>query len=151
MPGRPFIFPPLSRFVALIVVATGMLAGGCSHYQLGIGGTPTFHTLYVEPAANKTTLPQAREIVSTRIREAFLRDGRVALANSAEEADATLTVTIMDYHRDVAAVREGDTGLARKFDLTLGDHPLLRRIWRAAYIIPPAATLGRSAFQSSSC
>lgn len=93
---------------------------GCSHYQLGAGGTPAFHTLYVAPVANKTMLPQAREIVTTRVREAFARDGRVALASSASEADATLTIVIMDYHRDVAAAREGDTGLARKFDLTLG-------------------------------
>jgi hypothetical protein len=102
-------------------------AAGCSHYQLGTGATASFHTLYVEPVANKTTLPQAREIVTTRVREAFARDGRIALANSASEADATLTIAIVDYHRNVAAVREGDTGLARKFDLTLGVDCTLRR------------------------
>ena len=42
------------------------------------------------------------------------------LANSAGGADATLHVVINDYHREVAAVREGDTGLARKFNVTLG-------------------------------
>jgi len=29
-------------------------------------------------------------------------------------------VAINDYHRDIAAVREGDTGLARKFNVSLG-------------------------------
>jgi hypothetical protein len=100
---------------------------GCSHYQLGTGATPTFHTLYVEPVGNKTMLPQAREIVSTRLREAFARDGRVAIVNSPTEADATLTVVIADFHRDIAAAREGDTGLARKFDLTLGVDCTLRQ------------------------
>ena len=107
-------------FLALCLSAFMGSSLGCAHYRLGSGGVPSFRTLYVEPVANKTMLPHAREIVTTRLREAFARDGRVALANSASEAEATLVVTIADYHRDVAAVREGDTGLARKFDLTLG-------------------------------
>jgi hypothetical protein len=97
------------------------LGASCSHYQLGTGaeGKLAFHTLYVAPVENKTLLPQAREIVSTQIREVVARDARISLANSAESADATLTVVITDYHRDVATVREGDTGLARKFNLNL--------------------------------
>jgi hypothetical protein len=112
---------------ALWLLASLLWIAGCSHYQLGTGAMPGFRTLYVAPVANRTTLPQAREIVSTRIREAFARDGRVTLANSPAEADATLTVVIADFHRDVAAVREGDTGLARKFDLTLGVDCTLRQ------------------------
>lgn len=111
----------------LFVAAASLWLSGCAHYRLGTGSTPAFHTLYVEAVANKTMLPQAREIVSTQIRTAFLRDGRVTLVNSASEADATLSVTLVDYHRDVAAVREGDTGLARKFDLTLGVDCTLRQ------------------------
>jgi hypothetical protein len=95
-------------------------ANGCANYQLGTEGKLSFSTLYVEPVENKTTLPQSRAILSTQIREAFAKDGRVTLVNSAAEADATLHVTIRDYHRDVASVRESDTGLARKFTLTLG-------------------------------
>ena len=97
-----------------------LLAAGCAHYQLGTGAAPSFHTLYVEPAANKTMLPQAQAIVSTRLRETFARDGRISLANSPAGAEATLSVTIVDYRREIAAVREGDTGLARKFNITLG-------------------------------
>ncbi len=59
-------------------------------------------------------------MLSTRLRETFARDGRVALTNSASAADATLTVVINLYQREVAVVREGDTGLARKFNVTLG-------------------------------
>lgn len=92
----------------------------CAHYQLGTGGKVAFQTLYVEPVANKTLLPQSQPIVSTRVRESFARDGRVTLASSAGNADATLTVVINDYHREIAAVREDDTGLARKFNVTLG-------------------------------
>ncbi|MGH7959229.1 MAG: LPS assembly lipoprotein LptE, partial [Opitutaceae bacterium] len=76
--------------------------------------------LYVEPVANKTLVPQSQPLLSTRLRETFARDARVQLTNSAAGADATLVVVINDYHRDIAAVREGDTGLARKFNITLG-------------------------------
>jgi len=99
---------------------------GCSHYQLGTEGKPGFTTLFVEPVTNKTLLPQAQTIVSTQLRQAFITDARVTLVNSAAEADATLSVTINDYHRDVTAAREDDTGLARKFSLTLGTVCTLR-------------------------
>ena len=98
-----------------------MVAGltGCAQYQLGTSAEVSFKTLYVAPVESGTLLPQARAIVSTQIREAFARDGRVTLVNSAGEADATLHVTLRDYRRDVASVLESDTGLARKFILTL--------------------------------
>ena len=103
-----------------------LIAAGCSHYQLGTDSTPSFRTLYVEPIANKTLLPQSQPLVTTRLREGFARDPRVQITNSAAGADATLVVVIDDYHRDIAAVREGDTGLARKFNVTLGATCTLR-------------------------
>ncbi len=111
-------------FVGLLAAA--LCFAGCAHYQLGTDAKPGFTTLYVEPASNKTLLPQAQAIVSTQLREAFLHDGRVTLVNSAEEADATLRVVIHDFHRDVTAAREDDTGLARKFALTLTTECTLR-------------------------
>jgi len=99
---------------------------GCAHYQLGTEGKLAFTTLYVEPVENKTTLPQARAIVGTQLRDVFEQDGRVTLVNSPENADATLSVVIRDYHRDIASLSERDTGLARKFTLTLGAACTLR-------------------------
>ena len=64
-------------------------------------------------------MPQAQVAVGTQLRDALSKDGRVSLVNSPEAADATLEVVITGYHRDVAAVREVDTGLASKFSLTL--------------------------------
>ena len=126
MPPRPSAVAPSLLGRALLGAVVFVLAG-CSHYRLGTGPAPSFHTLYVAPVANRTMLPQARETVTSQIRTAFARDSRVALANSAAEADATLEVTIVDFHRDVAAVREGDTGLARKFDLIVGADCTLRQ------------------------
>ncbi|MEO5958927.1 MAG: LPS assembly lipoprotein LptE [Opitutaceae bacterium] len=106
-------------FVLLLPLVV-LLSAGCAHYRLGTEAKLTFRTLYIEPVANKTMLPQARALLSTQLRETFLRDHRVELVNSPAAADATLSVTIVDFHRDPTAVREGDTGLARKFNLILG-------------------------------
>jgi hypothetical protein len=101
-----------------------MLAG-CSNYQLGSGGTPSFRTLSVDPVANKTLLPQSQPLLSTQLREKFARDGRVQLVTSGP-ADATLIVVISEFRREIATVREDDTGLARKFNVTLGATCTLR-------------------------
>lgn len=104
-----------------ILAAIGFLSlTGCANYQLGTGSALSFRTLYVEPVANKTMLPQSQALVSTRVRETFARDGRVQLTNSSAGTDATLTIVLNEYRRDIAAVREDDTGLARKFNVTLG-------------------------------
>ena len=105
--------------VALLTILCALALAGCSHYQLGTGSQVSFRTLYVGPVENKTLLPQASALLTTQLRETFLRDGRVSLVNSPAHADATLTVVVRDYHREVAAVREGDTGLARKFNVVL--------------------------------
>ena len=108
-----------SRLLVPGFLAGLLCLGGCAHYQLGTEGKLAFATLEVTPVANQTLLPQAQAIVSTQLRHAFLRDGRVALVNSTAPADATLTVVIKDYRREMTAVREDDTGLARKFAVTL--------------------------------
>jgi hypothetical protein len=114
-----FAFPVSGFMLGAILAFVASVSAGCSHYQLGTGGKLGFHTLYVEPIVNRTTLPEAHALISTQLREQFLRDGRVQLVNSAAEADATLSLAVADYRRDVATVRPGDTGLARKFALTL--------------------------------
>jgi hypothetical protein len=99
-----------------LVFCLGLAA--CSHYQLGTAGKLTFSTLYIEPVSNKTLLPQAQAVLTTQLRQAFIQDDRLTVVNSPQEADATLTVVITGYHRDIAAVRENDTGLASKFTVT---------------------------------
>jgi outer membrane lipopolysaccharide assembly protein LptE/RlpB len=100
-------------------VAFALLASACAHYQLGTGGQLPFATLYVEPVENKALLPQSAALVSTQLREALLHDDRVTLVNDPAQADAVLHVTLTQYSRAQTAARSDDTGLARKFQLTL--------------------------------
>ncbi len=102
-----------------IVLVSAFLVQGCAHYHLGAGPAPSFETLYIEPSKNKTTIAQSQVLVSTMVREAFIRDGRVTVVGSRADADATLEVVLLTYKRDNAANREDDNGLARKFTLRL--------------------------------
>jgi len=112
---------------ALLLCIVGLFAlSGCSSYHLGSGGKLAFTTLYVAPVVNESNLPQAVAVVSTELREAFLKDGRVTLVNNADDADAILTVKLTKYGRSVAASQANDTGLARKFDVTLDAEATLR-------------------------
>lgn len=120
----------------LLAAALALLPAACAHYRLGPGGQPAFTTLYVAPVANRTMLPQSAALVGTQLRESFLRDARITLVNSPAAADATLDVTLVDYSRAVAAPRSDDTGLARKFQLSLLAECTLRdrrtgRVWFA--------------------
>lgn len=108
----------MTRVWALLL-ASALLAQGCANYRMGAGPAPAFASLYIAPAKNKTTVPQSRELVSTMLREAFIKDGRVELVDGKGDADATLQVTIVKYRRDNAANREDDNGLAREFTLRL--------------------------------
>jgi hypothetical protein len=141
----------VSRFAVLLKTASAVMlftaailgaGAGCSHYQLGTDTKLAFTTLYIEPVANKTLLPQAQALMSTQLRERFARDGRVTLVNSPQGADATLTVSIDDFHRTVATVREGDTGLARKFTETFGAVCTLRdnRAQKNLFVNRPVST-----------
>jgi outer membrane lipopolysaccharide assembly protein LptE/RlpB len=107
--------PPRLTFA----VSFALLLAACAHYHLGTDGKLAFATLYIEPVENKALLPQASALVSTQLRESILRDGRVALVNDPAQADAVLHVTLTNYSRAQTAARSDDTGLARKFQLTL--------------------------------
>jgi hypothetical protein len=108
----------MTRALSLLL-AVAFLAQGCTHYRLGTGAEPTFESLYIEPSKNKTTVAQSQAVISTMIREAFIRDGRVSVVDNASDADATLEVTLVNYRRENAANREDDVGLARKFTLRM--------------------------------
>jgi len=102
------------------VVATLFLLFACSHYQLGPGGgTLAFRTLYIAPVENTAGIPQAGALFSAHLRDAFILDGRVSIVNSPDQADATLTVNLIDYSRNMTTARGDDSGLARKFDLAV--------------------------------
>ncbi len=114
------------RAYFLLCLAGVLCLSGCTNYRLGTGGKLPFRTLYVAPVVNESNIPQAVALVSTQLREAFLHDPRIILVNTPEDADATLTVHLVNYGRDGQTRESGDTGLARKFDVTLNAEATLK-------------------------
>ncbi len=110
----------MKRF-GLTLALGGLLFGlvACAHYRLGTGTQPRFSRLYIAPVNSDALVPQAQALVSIQLREAFLKDGRVTLADSADSADAVLKVTLTNYRREAVVALTSDTSLARRFDVTL--------------------------------
>jgi len=116
--GTPREYEGVLIFV-LCVLTSAFCLTGCTGYQLGTGSAAKFTTLFIAPISSQALIPQSQALVTTQLREAFIHDGRIRLVNSADEADAVLTVTLAAYNRTVAVARPDDTGLARRFDVTL--------------------------------
>lgn len=110
---------PLQLLRAALLACALAGFAGCSHYHLGKSAAPAFHTVYVAPVVNVAFAPQAAPLVATQVRNAFATDGRVALGTGPESAEVTLAVKLLTYSREVVAARRSDTGLARKFAVTL--------------------------------
>jgi hypothetical protein len=104
----------------------GLFLAACSNYQLGTAERPPFSSLYIEPVEVKVLLPEARALISAQVRSAFVKDGRVAIVDSPEAAEAVLKVVVTDYSRRMVATRESDIGLASKFALTMSATCTLR-------------------------
>lgn len=92
---------------------------GCANYQWGDSAPLPFHTLYIKPATNNSFAPQVVAIISSEIREAFIRDGRVKILASEEHAEAVLSVQLTDYMRSAASRDTQDSVRARDFGISL--------------------------------
>lgn len=96
-----------------------LLLAGCASYELGSSAALPYQTLYVEPVTNDSYAPQAQAVVSTKIRDVLLRDGRVKLVTSAEAADAVLSVNLTEYKRTGNTRQREDTERAQDFQVSL--------------------------------
>lgn len=109
----------LRRFAALSLLALAILGSACSHYRLGTGVERDYETIFIAPVDTNAVLPQSTAILSTQIREAFVRDGRLRVVNTPDEADAILRVQLGGLRRESLTRLPTDTGLSRKFGLVL--------------------------------
>jgi hypothetical protein len=110
---------PRSVLPALLSAFVLLFSAACSNYRLGTGVERDIESIFIPPVETAGKLPQASAIFTTRIRETFIRDGRIRVVNTAEEADAVLAVKVGDYSRRSLAGTPGDSGLARSIGITL--------------------------------
>ncbi|ADE55960.1 LPS assembly lipoprotein LptE [Coraliomargarita akajimensis] len=108
------------RLLSLSLLGLAAIAiSGCASYKMGSSAPIPFETLYVEATANESFAPQAQAAVSAKIRDTFIRDGRVQLVNSPKKADAILSITLTDYRRTGNTRNPNDTVRAQDFTITL--------------------------------
>jgi len=105
------------RLAGLLLLAAAL--AGCAHYALGPGTDLPYRTVYVAPARNTALVPQAEALLTRQVADMLARSGQVRPVNSPDTADATLTLTLTDFQRDVAARRAEDTFLADSFNIAL--------------------------------
>ena len=83
--------------LAMIAIFTVALISGCKSYQLGNPAILPFESIYIKPVTNDSFAPQAQAMLSTQIRDTFIRDGRTKLVSSKQAADAVLIVNLTKY------------------------------------------------------
>lgn len=115
MPLPPVRFAAFLLFCAVLTAALS----GCKSYQLGSPAELTFQNIYVKPVQNDSFAPQAQALLTSQIREALIRDGRLRLVTSEKAADAVLLVKLTQYSRETATRDRQDTTVGVDFDLNL--------------------------------
>lgn len=145
-----------TTLIAMLTLAAVSFTSGCKSYQLGNPAELPFQSIYVKPVTNDSYAPQAQALLSSQIRDAFIRDGRTKLVASEADADAVLLVNLTEYNRRAAARQSSDTVRAADFDLTLvtevslynqnkGDYFFQKRVIQEssnAFVGNPYATTG---------
>lgn len=116
----------LRRLAAPALLAFALLGAACSHYRLGTGVERDYESIFIAPVDTNAVLPQSTAVLSTQIREAFIRDGRLRVVNTPDEADAVLRVQLASLRRDSLTRLPTDSGLSRKFGLVLEATATLR-------------------------
>ncbi len=104
----------------VLLLAAILCLSGCARYQLGSPVDLPFKTVYLRPASDSSYAPQAQALLSSALRQTFIRDGRVTVLANAADADAVLEIDIDTYERRAGARQTDDTTLATDFDLIMG-------------------------------
>lgn len=104
--------------ISLLLLCTVLLQS-CSHYQLG---TPpkrvSFHSLYVAPIVNESFVPQAQALLSAQVIQ-LVHESNITTTACPEDADATLSITLREHSRSIAASQENDSFIGSAFTIVL--------------------------------
>jgi hypothetical protein len=82
--------------VLLAPVAVSLLLGGCG-YSMRTSLPPGIKSVFVPVLENKTAEPGIEDFITQALVQAVVQGARVRIARSAQEADATLEGSIVEY------------------------------------------------------
>lgn len=109
------------NILSLATLGTLLCLLGCQHYQMGSPAALSFDSIYIEPIRNESFAPQAQALLDQQLTLAFMEDVRVKVTRE-DDAEAFLSIVLVDYRTNVSATEESDTVVGRSFNLTLTAH-----------------------------
>jgi len=119
---RPGIFKstPASALIPLLFAVSLFLFAGCAGYRLGPtnGEKAGARSIKVVPFLNETLEPRLSEPVAFALRRRLQQDGTYRLETS-DDADLTVTGTIIRFERSELAFQPRDVQTVRDYYLTL--------------------------------
>ena len=77
-------------------VAAVLVLGGCG-YSLRTSMPPGINSIHVPVLVNKTSEPGIEDFITQALTQAVVQSGRVRIAANAQDADATLEGSIVEY------------------------------------------------------
>lgn len=118
------------KALTAMVAALCLLITGCAHYQAGDGHALPFSSIEISPLINHSQVPQINPVLNHDLREIFIQKGKLRVENRG--ADTRLEVTLVNFDRETIATNSQDTGLARKYALTLMANCSLENLTRGS-------------------
>ena len=106
-----------ARAVVLALFATLLALGGCG-YSLRTSMPPGINSIHVPVLVNKTAEPGIEDFITQALTQAVVQSGRVRIAANAQEADATLEGTIVEYR--LASLSFDRSANVTSYRLTIG-------------------------------
>lgn len=104
-------------FAFLLTLLLIIWFSSCSHYSVIPTDETPFKSVYVHTISNQDFAPNIHTLFQNQIRQTILRDSRLSLAETREEADTQLFVTIKDYKRNVKTRSSVDAGRFNSLNL----------------------------------
>lgn len=110
----------MHRTLGFLILAIAMLSStACSHYRMGTGSERPYDSIFIQAVETQGVIPQSAAIFTTQLRDTFIKDARLRVVNTPQEADAILSVKLGSLRRERLTSLPNDTGLTRKFGLQL--------------------------------
>ena len=103
-----------NRFVIFFIslFLSGLILGGCGYRLVGTGGFKGANSIAIPVFKNNSSEPGIERNITTKVREAFIRDGRLDVIS---ESDADLVFKGQINHYQLKAISFDDKGNATEY------------------------------------
>lgn len=116
------------RLLLWALLAPALLQWGCGYALVGRGSNvpEDIRAVYVEPLKNSTPRSQIDQILTQAISDELVTRRRFSIVRSAEEADAVIAGTVVDF--TVRPLTFDPDGLASSFEITITANMRFQRV-----------------------